>query len=102
MRMPAGSSGCASASVPTPERRPKPRNRLATSVIAVERRIAGLGRLSRFVLAAATGAAMALAQSPVSWPWVMFLALPVLFWLLDGARGWRAGFAIGWTAGAGF
>ncbi len=45
---------------------------------------------------------MALAQSPVSLPWVMFLSLPVLLWLMDGARGWRAGFAIGWFAGAGF
>ncbi len=44
---------------------------------------------------------MALAQPPVSWPVVLFLALPVLLWLLDGTAGPRAAFGVGWAAGAG-
>lgn len=44
---------------------------------------------------------MGLGHVPVSWPLVTLLALPLLFWLLGGASGWRAGFLIGWLAGAG-
>ena len=44
---------------------------------------------------------MALSQPPVSWPVVLFAALPVLLWLTDGA-GPRGGFAIGWAAGVGY
>ncbi len=45
---------------------------------------------------------LALGQPPVSFPWTMFLALPVLFWLFDGADRPRAAFGIGWCAGAGY
>ncbi|MBA3324203.1 MAG: apolipoprotein N-acyltransferase, partial [Rhodobacteraceae bacterium] len=55
-----------------------------------------------YALAALAGAALALAQPPVSWPWVVFLALPPLLWLLDGARSPGAGFMCGWAAGIGF
>ncbi|HET9067999.1 MAG TPA: apolipoprotein N-acyltransferase [Amaricoccus sp.] len=68
---------------------------------AAERRIAALGRPARLALAVASGAATALAQPPVSWPLVLFAALPLLLWLLDAARGPRAAFALGWAAGAG-
>jgi apolipoprotein N-acyltransferase len=70
-------------------------------VIAVRRRVAALTGLRRLALAAAAGAASALAQPPLSWPIVLFLALPLLLWLLDGTAGPRAAFAVGWAAGAG-
>lgn len=53
-------------------------------------------------LAAGAGALMAFAQSPVSWPVVLFVALPVLLRALDHAPDPRAAFGIGWAAGAGF
>ena len=37
----------------------------------------------------------------MSQPVVLFVALPVLLWLIDGARGVRGAFAVGWLAGAG-
>jgi apolipoprotein N-acyltransferase len=70
-------------------------------VIALERRVAALSGPARLALATACGAATALAQPPVSWPLVLFAALPVLLWLVDGTPRPRAAFAIGWTAGAG-
>ncbi len=69
-------------------------------MIAIERRVAGLGGLGRLGLAALAGAAMALAQPPVSWPVVLFLTMPVLLWLVDGTPGPRGAFAVGWVAGA--
>ena len=52
-------------------------------------------------LAVATGATTALAQPPLSQPVMLFLAMPVLLWLLDGSGGARAAFRLGWLAGAG-
>jgi apolipoprotein N-acyltransferase len=68
-------------------------------VLALEGWVAALTGARRLALAAVAGAATALAQPPVSWPAVLFLALPLVFWLLDGA-GPRRAFAIGWVAGA--
>lgn len=62
-------------------------------------RVAALAGARRYALAAALGAATALAQPPVSWPLVLFLALPPLAWLLDGARGWRGALLLGWVTG---
>ena len=45
---------------------------------------------------------MALGQPPLSWPAALFLALPLLLWLLDGSRGTREAFRLGWCAGAGY
>ena len=70
-------------------------------MIAIRRRVAALTGLRRLALAAAAGAASALAQPPLSWPIVLFLAMPLLLWLLDGTAGPRAAFAVGWAAGAG-
>ncbi len=53
-------------------------------------------------LAAACGAIMALAQPPWSLALFVFVALPPLLWLMDGAQGPRAAFWRGWAAGAGF
>lgn len=69
---------------------------------ALGRRVAALPRGRRLLLGLAAGAGLALAQPPVSLPAVLFLALPLLLWLLDGTPGPRAGFALGWVAGAGF
>lgn len=70
-------------------------------MIALERRVVALTGPTRLGLAALCGAIAALAQPPVSCPVVLFAALPVLLWLLDGARGPRAAFRLGWAAGAG-
>ncbi len=69
---------------------------------AVARRIGALTGARRWVLALLLGALTALAQAPVSLPWILGLTLPLLFLLLDGTPGARGGFAVGWFAGAGY
>ncbi len=64
-------------------------------------RLRALGGVRAMAVAALAGAALALAQPPVSWPLACFLALPPLLWLVDGASGPRAAFARGWAAGVG-
>lgn len=64
-------------------------------------RIAALRGAGRLSLAAAAGAVMALAQPPFSWPVMLFVALPVLLWLLAGTERPGAAFRLGWAAGAG-
>jgi apolipoprotein N-acyltransferase len=83
--------------------------RIETSVIrsrpllpAMRARFASLSGLPRLVAALLAGAGLGLAQAPVGFPWICFLCLPVLFWLVDGAPGPRPGFWIGWGAGAGY
>ena len=44
---------------------------------------------------------MALAQPPVSWPVALFVALPILFALVDATGSARVAFGVGWAAGAG-
>ncbi len=68
----------------------------------VGRRIGALTGLRRAGLALAAGGVMALGQAPVDWPLALFAALPVLLLLMDGTRGPRAAFALGWLAGAGY
>lgn len=68
---------------------------------AVAARLASLAGWRRAAAALAAGAATALAQPPVSQPAVLFLALPVLFWLLGGTASRRAAFGLGWLAGVG-
>ena len=71
-------------------------------MIALERRVAALGRPARLALAAACGAATALAQPPVSWPVVLFArAARSSSGSSTPPRGPRAAFALGWAAGAG-
>ncbi len=69
---------------------------------AVARRIGALSGAGRWGLALLLGALSALAQAPVSVPWVLVLTLPLLFLLLDGTTGRRGGLAVGWFAGAGY
>jgi apolipoprotein N-acyltransferase len=71
-------------------------------VQAVRLRAAGLRGWRRDVAAVVGGAGAGLTQVPVSWPVALFVALPLLSWLLDGASGWRVGFRVGWLAGVGF
>jgi apolipoprotein N-acyltransferase len=66
------------------------------------RRTAAFEGLARLALAAGLGAGLAAAQPPLSAPLALFLFMPPLFWALDGCQGPRAGFAIGWAAGAGY
>ncbi len=68
-------------------------------MIPLRRRVSALAGARRLALAAALGAVTALAQPPVSWPVVLFLALPPLAWLLDGSPSWRAALRLGWIAG---
>ena len=65
----------------------------------------------RMVLAVLAGALGALALPPVGFIGVMFVAFPLLVWLLDGATGkpgsgafgrFRAAFSIGWLFGFGY
>jgi len=60
------------------------------------------GRWGRIVLAALAGALMTLGQPPISLPWALFLALPLLVWLLDAAPDVRAAAVQGWAAGFGY
>lgn len=64
--------------------------------------IAAQGPWGRLVLALLAGAAMTLGQPPLSQPWALFLALPVLVWLVDAAPGLRAAAVIGWAAAFGY
>jgi len=69
-------------------------------VPALAARVASLAGWRRAGAAVVAGAATALAQPPVSQPAVLFVTLPVLLWLIDGTRGARGAFALGWLAGA--
>jgi apolipoprotein N-acyltransferase len=69
-------------------------------VPALAARVASLAGWRRAGAAVAAGAATALAQPPLSQPVVLFVALPVLLWLIDGTRGARGAFGVGWLAGA--
>jgi apolipoprotein N-acyltransferase len=64
--------------------------------------IAGQGRWGRLVFATMAGAAMTLGQAPISLPWGLFAAVPVLVWLIDAAPGPRAAALAGWGAGFGY
>ncbi len=69
---------------------------------AARRWLARQGRWGRLGVAMLAGAAMTLGQPPISLPWALFLALPVLVWLIDAAPGPRAAALAGWGAGFGY
>ncbi|MFQ5621842.1 MAG: apolipoprotein N-acyltransferase [Paracoccaceae bacterium] len=62
----------------------------------------GLRGWQRYACATAAGAATALSQAPYSLPLFVFLAWPVLVWLVNGAESARAGAVVGLAAGSGF
>jgi len=68
----------------------------------IARWIGRQGRWGRMVLAGSAGAMMTLGQPPISQPWALFLALPLLVWLLDAAPDLRAAAVQGWAAGFGY
>ncbi|QPH55215.1 apolipoprotein N-acyltransferase [Pontivivens ytuae] len=64
-------------------------------------RLAALSGRARLAVAAGLGATLTLAQAPVSfWP-IFFLALPPILWLWSGAERVRASFWIGWAVAFG-
>ena len=69
---------------------------------AAARWLARQGRWLRLGIAMLAGAAMTLGQTPFSQPWTLFLAVPVLVWLIDTARCPRAAALTGWGAGFGY
>jgi len=70
-------------------------------VDAFARRCAGLAGWRRWLAAWGAGAAAALAMPPVGlWP-VLFLAFPILVWLVGGAARRRTAFLTGWWFGFG-
>jgi apolipoprotein N-acyltransferase len=67
--------------------------------------VAGLRGWRRAALALFCGAMLTLAQPPVSWPILLFVAFPLLLWLLNGThpRPMRpAAWRLGWVAGFGY
>ncbi|TPE50211.1 apolipoprotein N-acyltransferase [Amaricoccus solimangrovi] len=68
----------------------------------VARAMRGLGAWRRAGLGLLAGVALAGTQPPLSWPALIFLALPALLWLMDGVRAPRGAFALGWCVGVGY
>lgn len=64
-------------------------------------RLADLAGWRRMAAAAALGGLATLALPPADAVPVLLIAFPGLLWLLDGARGGRSAFAIGWFFGFG-
>jgi len=60
------------------------------------------GAAAQATIAAVSGASLSLGHAPVDFPWVAFLALPLLVWLVDAAPTWRRAAVLGWAAGFGF
>lgn len=65
-------------------------------------RLAALTGWRRFGAAALAGALAVLALPPIHAVPALFVALPVLLWLLDGVRSRRGAFVVGWAFGLGF
>ena len=53
-------------------------------------------------LALVAGLIAALSQPPISWPWMLIIALPLMFRLWDLAAGNARAFWVGWFAGLGY
>ena len=60
------------------------------------------GRRARLALAFAAGALMTAGHPPIGLPWALFVAVPVLVWLVATAPTARAAAAVGWVAGFGY
>ena len=69
---------------------------------ALFRWLTGLGRWQRLGLAVVLGALMTAGHPPVSVPWVMFVALPMIALLVAAAPSPRAAAWIGWGVGFGY
>ncbi|MGE4063858.1 MAG: apolipoprotein N-acyltransferase [Rhodospirillaceae bacterium] len=64
--------------------------------------LAALGGWRRLVVAFLAGAFTIVAFQPISIVPALWIAFPILFWLLDGCRTWRSAFLTGWAFGAGY
>jgi len=64
--------------------------------------LAGLGRWRALATAVTLGVLAAGALPPLYLLPLLWVAFPGLLWLLDGARGWRRAFLIGWAFGLGY
>jgi apolipoprotein N-acyltransferase len=71
-------------------------------VHAFAARLAALTGWRRLAVALVLGAVSVLALPPIHAVPVLFVTLPALLWLLDGAAGRRGAFAVGWAFGLGF
>ncbi len=65
-------------------------------------RVGALNGWRQLLLAFVAGAVLGLVQAPWSFPLAFFIALPVIFWLHDGAATKRRAAAVGWFAGLGY
>jgi apolipoprotein N-acyltransferase len=68
----------------------------------VAQRLAALSGWRRLVAALLAGALTILAFPPISVVPALWIAIPVLLWLLDGCRTWKGAFFTGWAFGAGY
>jgi apolipoprotein N-acyltransferase len=68
----------------------------------IAQRLAALSGWRRLVAALLAGALTIIAFPPMSMVPALWVAIPVLFWLLDGCRTWKAAFFTGWAFGAGY
>ena len=68
----------------------------------ISHRLAALRGWRRLLAALAAGALSIAAFPPISAVPALLIAIPVLLWLLDGCRTWRAAFFTGWAFGAGY
>lgn len=69
---------------------------------ALADRLAALSGWKRCAAALFAGALTILAFPPLSIVPALWIAFPVLFWLLDGCRSWKGAFFTGWAFGAGY
>jgi apolipoprotein N-acyltransferase len=76
-------------------------DRIGAAFESLARWIAAQGRWTRLGLAMLAGAAMTLGQAPFDLPWMLFLALPVLVWLLDATCP-RGAALTGWGVAFGY
>jgi len=102
-KIPDKTPGSSSNRISTDVRRPVAAGRLQ----ALRQAIVHAGTARRSWIAIVLGAACALAQAPIHfWP-ILFVTLPLLVWLIDGApaqrwRGVRACAVTGWCFGFGY
>lgn len=69
---------------------------------ALTHRLAALRGWRRLIVALLAGASAILAFPPISIVPALWIAMPVLLWLLDGCRSWKTAFLTGWAFGAGY
>lgn len=75
---------------------------LARAPRGIARGLPALRGWRRAGAALCAGVGLAGAQPPLSWFPLIFLALPVILWLMDGTRRAAGAFALGWSVGVGF